>query len=113
MTKSLPIILYLGSRTYKTPTMPYEKERIDREMKLVGTYGLKTKKEVWRLLLSLARIRKAARELLTLEENDPRRVFEGAALMRRMYTYGFLDPEEKQLDYVLGLTVDKFLERRL
>ena len=72
--------------------MPYEKERLDREMELVGKYGLKCKKEVWRLQLTLARIRKAARELLTLDERDPRRMFEGEALMRRMYTYGFLDP---------------------
>ena len=42
-------------------------------------------------MLSLARIRKAARELLILDENNPKRIFEGAALMRRMYTYGFLD----------------------
>ena len=82
-------------------------------MELIGKYGLKTKKEVWRLMLSLARIRKAARELLVLEENNPRRIFEGHALMKRMYTYGFLDTSKDKLDYVLGLTVNKFLERRL
>ena len=82
-------------------------------MQLIGKYGLKTKKEVWRLQLTLARSRKAARELLLLNENDPRRVFEGEALMRRMYTYGFLEPTETKLDYVLGLNVTKFLERRL
>ena len=63
------------SRTYKTPRMPYEKERLDREMELIGKYGLKTKKEIWRLNLALTRIRKAARKLLTLEEKDPRRIF--------------------------------------
>ena len=82
-------------------------------MEIVGKYGLKTKKEVWRLMLNLARIRKAARELLILNENDPRRIFEGRALMRRMVTYGFLDKDQDKLDYVLGLTVNKFLERRL
>ena len=76
-----------------------------KRMELIGKYGLKTKKEVWRLQLTLARIRKAARELLTLEDKDPRRIFEGEALMRRMYTYGFLEPTETKLDYVLGLTV--------
>jgi len=79
----------------------------------VGRYGLKNKREVWRVQLILARIRKAARELLTLAEDDPRRVFEGSALMRRMNKYGFLDENENKLDYVLGLTIGKFMDRRL
>ena len=33
----------------------------------------------------------AARTLLTLEEKDPKRIFEGQALMRRMYKYGLLN----------------------
>ena len=48
-------------------------------------------------------MRKAARELLTLDEKDPRRLFEGAALMRRMARYGLLEENEKKLDYVLGI----------
>ena len=42
----------------------------------------------------LARLRKAARELLTLDAKDPRRLFEGQALMRRMYRYGLLTEGE-------------------
>lgn len=61
----------------------------------------------------MARIRKAARDLLTLEENDPRRLFEGQALINRMERIGVLKHEERELDYVLGLTTKQFLERRL
>jgi small subunit ribosomal protein S9e len=32
------------SSTYKTPRRPFEKERIDHELQLVGKYGLKNKK---------------------------------------------------------------------
>ena len=63
--------------------------------------------------MTLAHLRKAARELLTLDEKDPRRLFEGSALMKRMYKYGLLNENENKLDYVLGLTVHRFVDRRL
>merc|ERR1712176_1140527 len=57
--------------------------------------------------------RKAARILLTMDENDPRRLFEGEALIRRMVRIGMLKDSERKLDYVLGLTIAQFMERRL
>ena len=74
---------------------------------------MKNKREVWRVQYVLARIRKAARELLTLEENDPRRIFEGEALINRMLRIGVLTKDQMKLDYVLGLTTKQFLDRRL
>jgi len=74
---------------------------------------LKNKKEVWRVQYILARIRKAARDLLTLEDNDPKRIFEGDALINRMLRIGVLNKHEKSLDLVLDLKLVKFLERRL
>jgi ribosomal protein uS4 len=55
----------------------------------------------------------AARELLTLDEKDPRRVFEGPALLRRCVRAGLLEADKAELDYVLQLTTQKLLERRL
>merc|ERR1712049_95706 len=71
------------------------------------------KREVWRVKYTLAKIRKAARDLLTLEDKDPRRLFEGNALLRRLVRVGVLDENRMKLDYVLGLKVEDFLERRL
>ncbi|XP_073288805.1 small ribosomal subunit protein uS4y-like isoform X2 [Primulina huaijiensis] len=100
-------------KTFKKPRRPYEKERLDAELKLVGEYGLRCKRELWRVQYALSRIRNAARMLLTLDEKDPRRIFEGEALLRRMNRYGLLDESQNKLDYVLALTVENFLERRL
>mmetsp|Transcript_35024 Transcript_35024/g.99276 ORF Transcript_35024/g.99276 Transcript_35024/m.99276 type:complete len:193 (-) Transcript_35024:199-777(-) len=100
-------------KTFKKPRRPYEKERLDAELKLVGEYGLRNKRELWRVQMALSKIRNAARNLLTLEEKDNKRVFEGQALMRRMYRYGLLDETQDKLDYVLALLPQDFLERRL
>merc|ERR1712146_322796 len=82
------------------------------ELKLIGQYGLKNKKEIWRVRLALAKIRSTARVLLTKDEKDPARIFEGQALMRRMIRYGILDEDKQRLDYVLSL-LENFMERRL
>ena len=95
--------------------------------------GLRNKREVWRVMLTLSKIRRAARsahlslmiilhqlmqdwtcsQLLTMEEKDPKRLFEGNALIRRLVRVGVLDESRMKLDYVLALKVEDFLERRL
>lgn len=101
------------SKTYKVPRRPFESARLDSELKIVGEYGLRNKREVWRVQLTLSKIRRAARELLTLDEKDPKRLFEGNALIRRLVRIGVLDESRMKLDYVLALRVEDFLERRL
>merc|ERR1711862_1003932 len=110
--ESMPAAPINYSKTFKTPRRPFEKERLDAEMKLIGEYGLKNKREIWRVNLQVSKDPKAARELLTLDEHDPKRIFEGAALLRRLHNYGILPDSQKQLDYVLSMTVN-FFERRL
>merc|ERR1712066_963846 len=62
---------------------------------------------------ALAKIRTAARTLLTLDEKNETRIFQGEALLRRMIRLGLLAENERKLDYVLGLTAAKIMERRL
>merc|ERR1712167_85602 len=101
------------SKTSKNPKRAYDKERLDHELQMLGTYGLKNKREIRRVGLILSKVRAVARQLLTLDEKDPRRIFEGQALMRRMIRYGILDEDKQRLDYVLALKIEDFLERRL
>ena len=98
---------------YGTPRRPFEKERFDSELRLCGIYGLRCKREVYRVHYTLSKLRKRARFLLTLEENDERRVFEGGAMLRRLHKMGVLPEDKNQLDYVLALKHEDFLERRL
>jgi len=100
-------------KTSKTPRRPFDKERLDRELEICGEYGLKSKRELWRVELLLSKIRKAARVLLTLDEKDTKRIFEGEALLGRLERLGLLKDDKRQLDYVLDLSVKKFLDTRL
>ncbi|KAI7097930.1 hypothetical protein KC331_g22043, partial [Hortaea werneckii] len=49
------------TKTYKVPRRPFESARLDSELKVVGEYGLRNKREVWRVQLTLSKIRRAAR----------------------------------------------------
>ena len=102
-----------SSQVYTTPRRPYEKERIDAELRLCGQYGLKAKYEIWRAQLTLAKTRASARKLLTLPPNDPKRIFEGQALVRRLQRWGLVAEDDNKLDSVLQLSTQMFLERRL
>ncbi|KAJ7239944.1 40S ribosomal protein S9 [Mycena haematopus] len=101
------------SKTYNVPRRPFESARLDYELKLAGEYGLRNKREIWRIALILSKIRRAARELLKLDDKDPKRLFEGNALIRRLVRIGVLDETRMRLDYVLALKIEDFLERRL
>ena len=110
---SFPCSSSAYSGVAKQPRRPFEKERLDSELKIVGEYGLKNKRELWRIQLALSKIRKAARTMLTLDENDTRRIFEGNALLRRLTRYGLLAEDKRDLDSVLSMQATDFLDRRL
>lgn len=95
------------------PKRPYESARLDSELKLAGEYGLKNKRELYRIGFQLSKIRRAARNLLTKSDTDPKRLFEGNALIRRLVRMGILSQDKMKLDYVLALKIEDFLERRL
>ena len=38
----------IARKAYKSVRRPFEKERLDQELKLCGEYGLRCKREIWR-----------------------------------------------------------------
>ena len=94
-------------KKYKTPTKPWDKQRIEKERELVKTYGLKKKREIWRAFSLLRKYRKMARELAAKKDKEMEKT-----LVKKLVVLGLLN-EGANLDDVLGLTLENILDRRL
>lgn len=97
-------------RKYETPRKPWDVVRLQEELRLLGEYGLRNKREIWRYRTLLSRFRHRARTLLA--EPPEVREKEGRVLVEKLQMIGVL-PEGAGLDDVLDLKIEDFLERRL
>ncbi len=97
-------------KKWQPPGHPWVKERLIEEMKLMGEYGLRNKREIWIAAAMLRKFRHRARSLLALPEEV--RKHEEKALLSKLYELGLVD-ENATLDDVLSLHTRDLLERRL
>jgi small subunit ribosomal protein S4 len=80
------------------------------ELKTLGTFGLKTKRELWKAHTELSRLRHQARSLLALRKEI--RENKEPILMKSLSKIGLVE-ESSTLDDVLNLQVTDLLSRRL
>jgi len=97
-------------KKWQPPGHPWVKERLIEEMKLMGEYGLRNKREIWIAAAMLRKFRHRARSLLALPEDVRKQ--EEKALLSKLYELGLVD-ENATLDDVLSLHTKDLLERRL
>ncbi|MCS7114329.1 MAG: 30S ribosomal protein S4 [Nitrososphaerota archaeon] len=97
-------------KKYETPRFPWHTEVLQEELKLLGQYGLRNKRELWRHKTMLSKFRSIARSLIG-KPPEERRKMEGE-LLNRLKKLGIIG-ETAVLDDVLDLTVEDILERRL
>jgi len=100
----------LPRRVWRKPKRPLNYELLEQELKTVGTFGLRTKRELWKTNTELSRIRHQARSLLALrqevrDEKEP-------ILIKSLARIGLVS-SDATLDDVLNLNVDDLLSRRL
>jgi small subunit ribosomal protein S4 len=97
-------------KTWRKPKRPLNYELKMAELKTLGTFGLRTKKELWKAHTKLSSVRHQARSLLALqqdirEEKEP-------ILMKSLAKIGLVS-SDATLDDVLNLEVEDLLTRRL
>lgn len=98
-------------KTWERPGHPWIKERLVEEMELVGQYGLRNKRELWKTQTLLRTTRTKAKALLSLSEAE--REIREKALVKKLYNMGLLESDKATIDDILGLTIKNILERRL
>jgi len=97
-------------KTYSTPKRPYETTALLEDLRLIGAYGLRNKRELWKAHSELSKIRGRARDLLSLgteERGDRER-----EIIRKLAQRGMV-MENSRIEDVLTLTIEDMLERRL
>ena len=100
----------LPRRAWRKPKRPLNYDLKMEELKTLGTFGLKTKRELWKAHTELSRVRNQARSLLALgqevrQEKEP-------ILLKSLSRIGLVG-ESSTLDDVLNLQVTDLLSRRL
>lgn len=97
-------------KKYKTPRQPFDTTRIETELQLIGKYGLRNMKYVWKHNTMLGNFRGTARHLLSLEETN-RKIGE-QELLGKLQRIGLLQ-KKATLNDVLSLQIEDVLARRL
>ena len=100
----------LSRRLWKKPKRPLNYDLMMEELKILGTFGLKTKRELWKANTELSRLRLQARSLLALRQED--REQKEPILINSLSKIGLVD-KNSALDAVLNLQVTDLLSRRL
>jgi small subunit ribosomal protein S4 len=97
-------------KKFNTPKRPYITDVLMEELKVIGAYGLRNKRELWKVHTELSVLRRRARDLLGLDPEE--RQIRARELIEKLARRGLVI-ENGRLEDVLTLSVEDILERRL
>ncbi len=99
-----------AKKSYTRPRSIWTSDQISSELYVVGSYGLRNKKELWKAQTEIARMRNQARALLAIS-TDVRHEKE-TKLLNYLSRLGIVE-DSSTLDDILNLKIEDILERRL
>ena len=97
-------------KAWRKPKRPLNYELKMDELQTLGTFGLRTKRELWKAHTELSRVRQQARSLLALTQKV--RAEKEPILLKSLARIGLI-PSDATLDDVLNLKPTDLLARRL
>ncbi|MFH1408995.1 MAG: 30S ribosomal protein S4 [Nanoarchaeota archaeon] len=97
-------------KTYSTPAHPWQKARIEEEKVLMREYGLKNKKEIWKMNTLVKTFADQIKDSVTATSAQAK--IETEQLITKLKNLALIK-EDSTMDDILGLTTKNVLERRL
>lgn len=94
---------------YERPSHPWQKQRIIEEKEISKKYGLRNKKDIWRLSTLLSKYKRQAKKLSALDTKQSQ--LETRQLMDKLKSYGLI--QEESYDAVLSMELENLMDRRL
>ncbi|HEY7226654.1 MAG TPA: 30S ribosomal protein S4 [Nitrososphaeraceae archaeon] len=96
-------------KSYRRPRRIWNSDQLNSELFIIGSYGLRNKRELWKAQTKVANFRNQARKLLalTLEERQEKE----SLLLSFLNRLGLANTSS--LDDILNLKIEDILERRL
>ncbi|GAB6947472.1 30S ribosomal protein S4 [Vulcanisaeta sp. JCM 16161] len=98
---------YLGGK----PRRLWNRQLLEEELRLIGEYGLRNKRELWLAKTILREIKHRARSLLSMPAEQRAKL--ETEFKARLFKAGFIPEQDIPLDAVLSLDVRAILDRRL
>ena len=99
-----------SKKTFHRPRRIWTTDQLSAELYIIGSYGLRNKRELWKAQTEVARFRNQARALLALTTEV--RHEKETRLLNFLNRLGLVN-ESATLDDILNLKIEDLLERRL
>jgi small subunit ribosomal protein S4 len=92
-------------KKYEAPRFPWSKTELSKELRLLGEYGLRNKRELWRHYYTISKYRTLARQLLAQPEDE--RIDLEKQLIKKLASIRIIS-ENADLDDILDLSIGLF-----
>lgn len=97
-------------KKFSKPLHPWNKARIEAEREVLKAYGLRRKRELWKVDTMLKGLLRQAKSILG--SRTAQSEIEKYQLLKKVYRLGLL-PKDSKVEDILSLSVKDILERRL
>nr|BAS01849.1 ribosomal protein S9 [Amorphochlora amoebiformis] len=100
------------SKLWNKPKNPFEKKRMEKEIILIVQFGLKNKRELWKIQLFLSKIRNTARKIIGIDIKHHSVSNLCYNIIWFCYKYNLIIESNNSIESILSISIKDLLTRR-